>query len=312
MKFNKIFLLAGIVSLGLFTSCDDDDDYKTGEPATGQAVNFGSISQDETMQVKETSFLVDVYRQDTSEAVDIPLEIVRNDTLEGGAKVFNLPSSIHFAEGEDATSFEVSYPDALVGEYYTLEVKIPEQYAHAYKVNTLRRTIQRDYNWIQYEGALIDGFLKGQGEVVIEHAEGFNKWRIYQPFKWNFAIEPEEEGGEYTFEYSPKYVADLLEFSVNDDGSVEWTSFKYGLYDPEGYIWGEMYEDGYTQIYGFRPSELAASIADYDAYTGVDGDDPTVLAFVPYFYIPALGGGFGLNEIDFVLYPDDDTTWLTK
>ena len=306
MKFNKIFLLAGIVSLGLFTSCGDDDDYEPGKPATGQAVNFGSMTQDETMQVKETSFTVDVYRQDTSEAVDIPLEIVRNDTLAGGVEVFQLPSSIHFDNGEDHTSFEVSYPEATIGDYYTLEVKIPEQYAHAYKVNSFKRTIQRDYNWLQFEGMVMDGFLGGQGDVVIEHAEGFNKWRILEPLRWNFYDEEENQ-----FYVDSKYVADKIEFSVNDDGSVEWTSFKYALYDTaEGYIYGTM-EGDLSQVWAFRPSELSASLAADDAFTGVDPEDPTVIEFVPYMYIPGLGG-FGEKPIDFVIYADDDTTWLTK
>ncbi len=307
MKFNKIFLLAGIVAVGMFTSCsDDDDDYKKGPQVTGQGVNFGEISQSESLVTKEKSLSFDVFREDATNAVDIPLTVVRNDTVEGAGAAFQIPANVHFDAGQDKASFTVKFPSIPVGVDYCFVVKIPEEYAHYYKVNTFSRTVQLDYTWIQVPGYLVDDFAETSGEVTLEHALTSNKWRILKPMSITWV---DEDGNP---DYNPSYVAEVIEVEIQEDGSVKWGSFRYGTYDTVSHaIAGDVYEDGdWYQINAYVPSQLSSSVAAYDEYSGVDPEDATCLELVPYFYIPGLGG-FGLYAMDFYI-DEDGMDWFTK
>ena len=286
--------MAGVAMLTLFTaSCGDDDDYTAGPQVTGQGVAFDTQEASASLKfipdsngVSATSCTFKAVRMDSTEAVNIPVEVIQNDSVDSVA-CFNLPDTLHFNAGQGTLSFEVSFPKAKMGTSYTFEIAIPKEYQNYYKTCNLRRTVLRDYNWIDYEGHLTFGFLGADGDVVIQHADGANRWRVVNPFASGYS---DANPINYT------YVASELDFSVNADSSVVFTTFK-----------SEVYSDG-SQIWGFYPSDLSPKVAQYDAYSALTS--PTTAQLVPYCYILGLGG-FGLKELNIEL-TSPDVTFMDK
>ncbi|MCM1312269.1 MAG: hypothetical protein NC206_11315 [Bacteroides sp.] len=287
MKLNKIFLLIGMALAGTLASCDDDDDYTAGPQATGQGVSFGTVScdADETyLPTDETVLKIAVYRKDTKAAADIPVIVNLNDSIEGSA-VFDIPGTVHFNAGEETAELAVRFPDATLGTSYTFEIEIPEEYKNVYATNLLRRHIMRDYEWISYEGILTTDFDGIDSDVIIQKANGFPIWRVVDPFAdyWDAYY-----GEDTEIDYS--VVAQYINFTIDEDGSVKFDTFLNDAYDEESFI------------YAFWPLDLNAGLTEEAAMSRLV--DSQTVELYPYYYVPGLGG-WGTYNVTIYLHEDE-------
>lgn len=278
--FNKYMLVALLGGIAL-TSCSDDDNYSAGPQNEGEAVSFGTISASESVTYRPadaTSISFTAYRADGTAAVDVPLTVVENENDR-----FVIPSSIHFNAGETETEIEISFPDIELGETAAFEIAIADGYQNLYATNTLRRDITRDYNWLSYTGVLNDDWIGlMDSPVVIQHADGYNRWRVVDPYAEYFVA----------MEMDPDYVhyAQYINFTVNTDQSVTFETFV-----------SDVYSDG-NQIYGYWPLELSESLTAEAAKS--QALDSYNVQLAPYYYIPAIGGGFGVYTCTITLDKD--------
>ena len=272
--FNKYMLVALLGGIAL-TSCSDDDDYSAGPQNEGEAVSFGTISASESVTYRPadaTSISFTAYRADGTAAVDVPLTVVENENDR-----FVIPSSIHFNAGETETEIEISFPDIELGETAAFEIAIADGYQNLYATNTLRRDITRDYNWINYVCAVTDGWTKMEdSEVVIQHADGYNIWRLVDFFA-EYCVTNE-------YEYDYNLFAQYITFTVNEDGTVIFDAFKADTYDGTAA----------TQIYGYYPGSLSTSNADLQAEldaakAACKALDSYTVSIVPAYNAPNVG-----------------------
>ncbi len=271
MKLNKYFLLIGIAIAGILSSCSDDDDYHAGPQTTGQGVSFGTASSSATetyLPTDDPVLTISVYRKESAAAADIPVSVNLNDSVDGNA-IFDIPASIHFDAGQEVAELNVKFPDAELGVTYSFEVEIPKEYKNVYATNLLRRSIMRDYEWINYEGTIITDFDGIYSNVTLQKAKDFPIWRVVDPFAdyWE-----EVYGGD--IDYS--VVAQYITFTINEDGSVKFDTYINDAYDETSFI------------YAFWPLDLNANLTEEAAMSQLI-DDQTV-ELNPYYYVPQVGG----------------------
>lgn len=267
----KIFKYMFIALMGCMAlaSCGDEDTNSAGPQNEGEAVSFGTITASTAVTYlpeEDLSISFTVYRADGTTAVDVPVNVIENEN-----DMFVIPSSIHFAAGETETELLITFPNMGLGETACFEVAIANGYQNLYATNMLRRTITRDYTWLTYSGSFTSEFDGLEDSPVkIQKADGYNIWRVVNPF-----TEYCEENG---IEYDYNTLAQYINFVVNEDGSVTFSTYLNDLYEDK-------------QIYAYWPLDLSASLAEEAAKAKVL--DSYSIQLVPYYYVPDLGGGFG-------------------
>lgn len=284
MKILK-YIFATLIGCLLLTSCSDDNTYSVGPQNVGEAASFGSITTNSTLTFlpeEELSLLFTVYRANGGDAIDVPLNIVENDN-----NIFVIPSSVHFDIGETETELVVTFPNLGLGETASFEISIADGYQNLYATNMLRRTITRDYNWLTYSGSLtseFDGLQNSQ--VKIQKANGYNIWRVVDPF-----TEYCETNG---IEYDYNTLAQYINFVINEDGSVTFDSYLNDLYQG-------------SQIYAYWPLDLSSSLTEEATQSKLLS--PLSIQLVPYYYVPDLGGGFGTYAVTITLDSSSDVVF---
>jgi hypothetical protein len=263
-------LLLGCIA---FAACEEDSDYgpySVGEQDTTIGVSFDianvSVSDSRTGD-EELTVTFGVNRKDASQAVTVPIIVNSTDSIDG-APAFEIPSSVSFAAGSTKTNLTITFPNAVLGNTYSFDIEIPEEYQNTYANHQLLYSVLYDYNWTSYKGSITDSFLGFTADVTVQHAEGTNIWRVVKPFAQYC------EDNEYEYDYNG--LAEKIVFEVNEDGSVTFTTFASDYYD-ESHV-----------IYAFWPTDLSASLEEYNSYSGVY-DAQTVFLY-PYYYVPGLGG----------------------
>lgn len=286
MKLNKYFLLIGMAVAGLLSSCGDDDDFQPGPQTVGQGVSFGtasSVISATFMSSDEPTLTIPVYRKDSIDAADIDVIVNLNDSV-GNEAVFEIPASVHFNAGEAMAELTVKFPDAGFGVVYSFEIEIPEKDKNLYAINLLRCKVLREYDWISYEGTISTEFDGINSSVTVEKADGFPIWRVVDPFADYWA-------GSYGGDIDYSIVAEYINFTVNEDGSVKFETYVNDAYDAEGNL-----------IYAFWPLDFNAGWTAEAAKSKVV--DEQTIELYPYYYVPTLKGEFGTFAVTITLDED--------
>lgn len=166
MKFFKYSLIAAIALSGVFTSCDDDDDYVPGPKSPG--VYFTTQSQTESvMELEPVQFEVNVARYDVTGEADYAITATTE-----AAGVFTVPASVHFAADQNETTLSVTCDAAAIGygkkaavslsfgdgvavsEYgnntLTLTVNVAEPYQTIGKAQYIETCFSEVFDWADY------------------------------------------------------------------------------------------------------------------------------------------------------------------
>ena len=133
MKLNKIFLLAGIALVGVFASCDNDDDYTPGEQPKAGFQKF-AFSEDQNLELAPedpTTVTLTATRAIFDQAAEVPVTVLVND-----GNVFQVPQTISFSAGDSISQFTVNFPNAEIGKTYNLTISVEDpNYTSAYSSN---------------------------------------------------------------------------------------------------------------------------------------------------------------------------------
>ena len=112
-------------------SCDNEEEYKPGEPDVDGCYGVYFPSQEIKTNYEPTDaleFTVTAARKVEKGAISVPLEISGNEK-----GYFELPSTIDFADGEAETSITVKFTKAPVGEQLSLSIQVTDpQYVSKY------------------------------------------------------------------------------------------------------------------------------------------------------------------------------------
>jgi len=130
----KIINILGVVLvlIGMTTlySCQDDaPDYSPSEKIDSEQVYFPSTNSSKVaLSSVENSFDIVIARVKTDNAITVPLTISGNDGL------YDIPSSVNFAQGESKASIKVNYDTDEIGfdNFSDLTISINDQYTSVY------------------------------------------------------------------------------------------------------------------------------------------------------------------------------------
>lgn len=286
-KLNKLFLAAAVLLTATFASCSSDDDFAAGPQSPATAVTFtdATVGTVTTTPVQAAEVVLGLKRSTADlTAMDIPVNVVRNDS-----NICKVPAVAHFEKDSTNATLTVTFPDAELGKDYKLILAIDKAYANQYANSTIQRTVKRDHDWENLSGELTDGYFgKTFTELTIQHAmDDTTLYRVVKPFYG--AFEKADEAATYSAPY--------LNFKISaeaNDSTVTYETFKVGSYDNEGTP---------VQIYAYWKNDASLPEArQAKAAAGVSKllNEKTV-QLEPYYFIPALGGGFGIIPLTITL-----------
>ena len=215
-------------------SCDNEEEYKPGEPDVDGCYGVYFPSQEIKTNYEPTDaleFNVTAARKVEKGAISVPLEVSGNEK-----GYFELPSTIDFADGEAETSFTVKFSKAPVGEQLSLSLQITDpQYVSKY--SSFDASVSASViieKWISLgKGKIRDDcfttfYKTGNPEWEVEILENDSQkgfYRLVDPYGDSFPLS--EEG---TYDKSKTY---YFEVHAEDPN---------GVYIPVQYIgrdWGE-------------------------------------------------------------------------
>lgn len=258
MKIVLKSILALSAAALLAVSCNVEAVGTLYEQESGKTgVSFAAnLAGDSEISATATSFTIPVRRAaaDGSQTVNI------SSTLPEDIVV---PSTVTFSAGQYETDLVLDISSMAVGKTYKGAVKLAneEEYDAKTAISSVSVTLAKAYTWVNIgKGQFYDGLALqpsdddlGIIEVEILQAEGFDRWRILNPFPKDKLI---AAWAESYVTYNP---TSEIEFWVNDKDVIEFSPnvIKTGL----TYI--DLGSDCY--IYYYYPSVYSSQLAGDDA-----------------------------------------------
>ncbi len=296
----RTFFAVAAVSL-LVASCDVENKKIIYTPdGADEAVTFlSSVSVDTEIDAKATTFDITVARSKSDAGATVKI----SNTMPEGITV---PESVSFAAGESKTTLSIDISKMEVGKRYKGTISLAEETAYDKKISTssVSCTFAKAYTWISlgqgewYDELALQPSEEDLGIIKVEvlKADGFDRWRIMEPYPKANVIAAWGEDS-YVGGASP-----YIEFYTLDEkaGTIKFDSKIYnGLnYNKMGKI-----------VYQY-PSSYYAGYTKEDSYNKFIGE--YVQFYVPYL-IEGTTSWFGF----FALYlgmpgAGDLATWLNE
>lgn len=260
-KTVKIFIVAAVSAL-FATACNVDKVNPTYSPTNASGVSFvQGIVDDTEILASASTYDIALARGNASSALTV--NIVGDDIPAGVV----CPSTATFAAGEYSTVVSLDITGMEVGEAYSGTISIADgEYNEDIAIASLDFNLAKAYTWVSLgTGQFCEAFWEGFfSECEVLKAEGFERYRFINPYG------PSAESVK-----KPEYI-DI--WVINEDGNVKWNTYNTGFdYDGAG-----------SYIKAYWPSDLSASYAAKEAYSGFWEKD--IIVLVPCFYIDGVGG----------------------
>ena len=282
----KLLNIFAVVTLSavLLASCNTEQITKVYEP-DGPAYSFINKAGNFTLPATNPEFSVKIFRNTREGSATV------NIAATPSANVFTVPSALTFEDGEGAADLQISLTnEAAIGLVYTLKLTIGEEDVSVGGVGTIDLKVNLAYNWISLgNGQFFDSWaLYSINTVEIRKAEGFERYRVMQPYTKELLLEAEWEG----WLGGPQSA--YIEFWVIDDEKhVKWDTNWYA---------GLLYQgNAENPIKHYYPSALGASLAGHDAKSLFIQDK--VVRLRPAIYIDGLGGWQNSDNFSYISLP---------
>ncbi|MBF6596665.1 MAG: hypothetical protein ITF98_00350 [Fermentimonas sp.] len=275
-----ILVLVGMTAM--FSCQDDAPDYIAAEKIDSEQVYFPStISSNVALSSLENSFDIIIARVKTDNAITVPLTITGNDGL------YNIPSSVTFAQGESKATLKITYDAAEIGfdNFSDLSIKIGDEYTSVYGKSEYLFKIGVPSPWESLgDATYADDYVStwfgvGNDEYKVEIQENLLQpglFRLVNPYG---AAYPYNEPGDWDDSqdwYFEINAVDPTAVFINlQEVGMDWGygMFSFGsiaaLRMSQGKTLEEVKEDGLTGTFEngvitFPAGQLLAKMADYN------------------------------------------------
>ena len=289
----KLLNIFAVVTLSavLLASCNTEQITKVYEP-DGPAYSFINKAGSFTLPATNPVFSVKVFRSTTEGSATV------NIAATPSANVFTVPSALTFEDGQGAADLQISLTNqAAIGLVYTLKLTIGEEDVSVGGVGTIDLKVNLAYNWISLgNGQFYDSWtLYSIPTVEFRQAEGFERWRIMQPYTKALLLEAEWEGwiGGPTSSYIEFWVIPTPE---GGDPAVKYIKWDTNWY--AGLLYGG---DAASPIKWYYPTALSASYAAQILKCKFIQDK--VVQFRPAIYIDGVGGWANSDNFSWASLP---------
>lgn len=269
MKYIKsLFSILMVLSLCVFTSCDQENEGAIYD-ANNQGLSFTFNSFELSAPANNPVISIPVYRAVTNDAFTSSITVTTD------AQGVSAPSSISFAAGEKETTIEINLGDQLgVGEIIDITVKLNEADA---SIGGVSETVVSAYKEYVFEslgmGTFQDNWaLGGTYSVEIQKAQGFDRYRVIDPYKEGLT----NDDGEWTNWIAMGTRCPYIEFWEIGDGLILFNNFALGI----------NYEAAASQpIRAYHASSFSGLSGEFSKKV-----DAKTYQLAPYYYINGLGG----------------------
>lgn len=274
MKYlNKLTVLFAVLTLGLFTACDED---QVGAEYTGSGVTFmSSALTSVVVSSTDPTFSVDVFRGDAGEALSGTVSITAtidddDDTPLSGCTV----TGYSFAAGESMTTVTVDVSPLEIGLELNVTLTIDSEDIAVGGTATTTVSVSKDYSWtLLGTGTFTDNWSSGVTyDVEIYKADGFERYRVMDPYTESLT----NDDGDWGSWISLSTVTPYVTFWTTSDGTISFTPYSMGLnYDGSSsqpiYAYPPTYFTGYTAEHNMWIDEKTAQLAPMYYISGVGG-----------------------------------------
>ncbi|MDR2804249.1 MAG: hypothetical protein LBB85_01190, partial [Dysgonamonadaceae bacterium] len=155
---NILSILLTLIAITTFYSCSEEVEYTPAEKLNTAQVYFPS-SNSATIELSSLgqSFQIEIARVKTDDAITVPL------TVTGGGALYNIPTSVNFAQGESKAAIVIGYDPDVVGfdNYTELKLSIGgEGYTSPYGLSEYTVKVGIAAPWVSLgKGIFIEDFL---------------------------------------------------------------------------------------------------------------------------------------------------------
>lgn len=273
------------------SSCSDKGYWE--EAPLEQGLTFQCASYNETLAPGAAEIVIPVRRTITTGEETV------NITFTPGAKCpsdITVPSQVKFEAGSNTAEIIINISNATPPNTYSGTLKFEGTPSYA-GISTLTLSCPVNYVWVSLgKGIFIDQWALAtdddvlETEVEIMQAEGFQRWRVMQPYTKGMTEDFGDWGDWRTGKY-PAYI-EFYEISSNGQTLLTWNAFNIGL----------NYKAVSSQPIGvYPPSALGQSMENCRWYK------PGYACLSPYYYNNGVGGwnttgDFGVIQIIFPSY----------
>lgn len=311
---NKIFKSLLVLTAGIFAvACNLDQVNElyvpeNDEPNMLYAV-YNALELEAALQ--EVAIPITRAKADKELTVDLALLLPEGITASGTAGetgddgLTPYKSSVTFAAGSSSADVVLNVSAMEVGNQYVGSISFAD--STQVNVNTATFTcnfkLAKAYTWTSLgEGewfdqlALMSSDSYGIQKVEVLKAEGFDRYRIMGPY-----ADTDQLAAAWGAECVGGMKDNYIEFWILEDGvHVAWEWWYPGL----------IYSGDGTDIKAYYPSVLNAKL-ESDSQKSMFAEEKVIM-FYPYWYIDAMGGGFGAKSLCALALPGgpDLETWL--
>lgn len=278
MKLYKSILCSALAAVAVtFASCSDEGKWDAYN-AEAESYSFAQASNSYSVSATEipTEIKVQVYRSTTKGSVSLPV------TVSANTETLSAPSTVSFADGSNVADYVFTVgASPAVGVKHTAKATIAEENVSASGNASVTVSLVVNYTWSDWAtGTITENFYGFEANLKVMKADGARAYRIMEPYKEILMSDG------YSEAQWAKYSCPYIEFSVVEGTAITFNTFLVDTYD------------GTNMIYGYLPSELASSVAGYDAYSYLL--DSKTVQIAPYYYVPGVGG-WGVYPLTFTL-----------
>ena len=280
MKYIKsLFSILMLLSLCVFTSCEQENEGAIYD-ANNQGLSFTFNTFELSAPANNPVISVPVYRAVAGEAYTSSI------TVSTSAPGVIAPSSVSFAAGEQETTIDINLGQELgVGVIASITITLNEADASVGGVSETSVSAYKEYVFESLGmGTFQDNFFFGKVyNVEIQKAQGFDRYRVIDPYKEGLTNDDGELGNWIAMGTRCPYI----EF---------WETGEGDLVKFNNYAIGANYQAVASQpIRAYHSSSFEGTVPDFSKKL-----DGKTYQLAPYYYIDGVGG-WNYTEADEVV-----------
>jgi hypothetical protein len=270
MKYIKsLFSILMLLSLCVFTSCEQENEGAIYD-ANNQGLSFTFNTFEFSAPANNPVISVPVYRAVADEAYTSSI------TVSTSAPGVTAPSSVSFAAGEHETTIDINLGQELgVGVKATITITLNEADASVGGVAETSVTAYKEYVFESLGmGTFQDNWaLGGTYSVEIQKAQGFDRYRVIDPYKEGLT----NDDGEWENWIAMGTRCPYIEFWETGEGNlILFNNFALGI----------NYQAVASQpIRAYHASSFSGTNPEFSKKV-----DNKTYQLAPYYYINGLGG----------------------
>lgn len=269
--FNKISAAASIIAVASLMSCSDKGYWDEAPLEVGYS--FQSSQYNETLSPGANEIVIPIDRTNNNGEETLAITFTPAD---GCPSDITVPSQVTFAAGSNTANIVINIANAMPPYTYAGTLGFSGEPSYA-GISALKLNCPVNYTWSSIgTGKFLDAWVMGDVEeysVEIMQAEGFNRWRVMQPYAAYYSSDAAKVDWEdWIASSGPSYI----EFWEQADGSLMFNAYYSGL----------DYQAVSTQPINVYPyTALSSGVAGYDIWYA-----PGFAVLSPIYYIPGVGG----------------------